>query len=177
MNTTDKQMQILAGQGSDEPQSGPALKEFLADGNVPSASLIVGSTAWLMSFMITFYDRNIEIMKRKNADYSAQSGNPFGNFMALENLASWDGTSEIGFITRMMDKFMRVISFAKNGELMVKDEGVEDTLADVANYAGLFAAYITWKKWRKESKAPTVSPSPSGPRSPLIPNSQNSEYL
>lgn len=97
---------------------------------------------WLISFMTDFYAKNIHIMERKNADYSAQSGNPFANFEVLELMAGWDGVTIQGFLTRMMDKFMRVISFAKNGELLVKDESVQDTLADIANYAGLLAAWI-----------------------------------
>lgn len=102
----------------------------------------------LLQFMTEFYDKNIEIMKKKNADYSAQSDLPFANFMALEGMAGWteDKVTEIGFLTRMTDKFMRIASFVKNGTLMVSDESVSDSLSDLANYAGLFAAYIEWKK-------------------------------
>jgi hypothetical protein len=36
----------------------------------------------------------------------------------------------------------RIASFVKNGELKVKDESVQDTLLDLANYSMLFAAYL-----------------------------------
>lgn len=36
---------------------------------------------------------------------------------------------------RLTDKLNRLKSFAKNQEILVKDERVEDTLMDLANYA------------------------------------------
>jgi hypothetical protein len=79
------------------------------------------------------------ITKAKNADYTGAGDDPFANFTAVESLGI--KTSE-GFLTRMMDKIMRIASYAKKGELQVKDESVEDTLLDLANYCILFSAYL-----------------------------------
>jgi hypothetical protein len=46
----------------------------------------------------------------------------------------------------MVDKLARINSFSQKGELQVKDESVEDTLLDLANYAILLAGYIRSKK-------------------------------
>lgn len=95
-----------------------------------------------IEFQRAFFDKNIEITKAKNADYTGQSGDAFANFTGVA-VASCGYVNPLqGFITRMHDKFARISSFVKNGELLVKDEGVADTLADLANYCSLFAGYI-----------------------------------
>lgn len=84
------------------------------------------------------------ITKAKNADYTGIGDDPFANFTRVEVLGIC--STEQGFLTRMMDKLSRINSFAQKGELQVKDESVEDTLLDLANYAILFAGYIRSKK-------------------------------
>jgi hypothetical protein len=54
--------------------------------------------------------------------------------------------AEIGFLTRMSDKLSRIGSYVTKGILMVKDESIEDTLIDLANYCILFAGYIRSQK-------------------------------
>jgi hypothetical protein len=39
------------------------------------------------------------------------------------------------------DKFARLRSFTENGKFFVQDEGVQDTIKDIINYAVLFAGY------------------------------------
>lgn len=90
-----------------------------------------------------FYGKSIELMKSKNADYSGQSQDALSNFKDIETLHI---PAEVGFLTRMFDKFKRIASFVKNGELKVKDESVIDTLRDLANYACLMAAYLEAQK-------------------------------
>lgn len=87
-------------------------------------------------------DRMIEVTKAKNADYTGGSNNPFSNFEQASNFLSIPGVTEIGFFTRMTDKFSRIGSFITKGVLQVKDETVEDTLIDLANYCILFAGYL-----------------------------------
>lgn len=93
----------------------------------------------LIQFAESFFGGAIETMKRKNSDYTGATDDPFANFKAIE---VYGIKTEIGFMTRMTDKMARVASFIKNGELMVKDESVQDTLLDLANYSMLFAAYL-----------------------------------
>lgn len=88
-----------------------------------------------------------EITAAKNADYTGEGDNPFANFTRVEALGITDTVR--GFLVRMTDKLSRVNSFAQKGILQVKDESVEDTLLDLANYCILLAGYI------KSIKQPT----------------------
>lgn len=88
-----------------------------------------------------------DIMKQKNHDYSG-SIDPFINFKSVEALGIC--STEQGFMTRMMDKVCRITNFMQSGELHVKDESVEDTLMDLANYSLLLMLYI---KMNKKPKA------------------------
>lgn len=88
-------------------------------------------------------DKMHEICKRKNADYTGGNG-AFANFVAVENINIT--STEQGFLTRMMDKIMRINAFVQKGTLQVSDESVTDTLLDLANYSILMAGYIKSKK-------------------------------
>lgn len=75
-----------------------------------------------------------EITARKNADYTGAGGdNPFHNFTQVESLGICS-TSQ-GILTRMTDKLSRIASLTATGKQMVKDESIEDTLKDLANYS------------------------------------------
>lgn len=97
-------------------------------------------------FAQSFFNDCIEISKKKNADYTGGNNDPFSNFRSVESLSI---KTEQGFLTRMMDKMARIGSFVAKGELQVKDESVQDTLRDLANYACLLAGYIESKKSHK----------------------------
>lgn len=84
-----------------------------------------------------------DIAERKSADYAGQF-DPFSNFVQVESLGIC--STEVGFLTRMMDKISRLTNYTKSGKLLVKDESVEDTLLDLANYSILFAGYLKAKK-------------------------------
>lgn len=78
----------------------------------------------LMIKMLTTY-------RAKNHDYDGSKAE-FANCRSSEamGIPAWKGV-----LIRMGDKFSRLVSFAKQGELKVKDESVEDTFIDMANYA------------------------------------------
>jgi hypothetical protein len=90
-----------------------------------------------------FFDLGVEISKKKNADYTGATSDPFANLRSVEALGI---PTEIGLLTRMSDKMSRLASFVQKGELQVKDESAQDTLLDLANYCALFAGYIEAKK-------------------------------
>lgn len=99
----------------------------------------------LMEYLANTTQYMLETARKKNADYTgAVAGNPFANFTQVESLGI--ATTEQGFLTRMTDKLARVASFAKNGVLLVENEGVRDTLIDLANYALLMSAYLEDKR-------------------------------
>jgi hypothetical protein len=74
----------------------------------------------LIKFVSDFYETNIEILKKKNADYSGGNEDALINFKALEMISGIKGISEIGLITRMFDKMMRIISHVKTDNWKVK---------------------------------------------------------
>lgn len=93
----------------------------------------------LIYFIDSFFGKCQEILKAKTADYTGERGDALANFKSVEMLGI---PTEVGFLTRMMDKMMRISSFVEHKNLKVKDESVIDTLQDLANYAALLAAYI-----------------------------------
>ena len=98
----------------------------------------------LLQYQREICAKMISIAEKKNADYAGKGGDAFNNFTRVEALGI--ASAEQGFLTRMTDKISRVISFMQNGELLVKDESVEDTLIDLANYSILLAGYLKSKK-------------------------------
>lgn len=72
-----------------------------------------------------------EILIATGHDY-AGSDDRFSNFRLCEamGIPTWKG-----IVIRMSDKLSRIMCFAKADALKVKDESVEDTLIDLANYA------------------------------------------
>lgn len=79
----------------------------------------------------TLSSESLELMKRKNADYSL--GNPFGNFMVCEALQA--ASAEEGIIIRMSDKLSRLVSVMQKGAQV--PESVRDTVLDLINYSVL----------------------------------------
>lgn len=101
----------------------------------------------LLGFMKETTEGMLEIAKSKNTDYAGRDGvelNPFANFTRVEALGICK--AEVGFLTRMSDKLSRIASFVDAGTLAVKDESVQDTLKDLANYSLLMLAFLESKK-------------------------------
>ena len=96
-----------------------------------------------MKFHEECCQKMIAITKAKNADYCGVGDDPFKNFRMTETLGN--SSVEQGFITRMLDKISRIISFSQQGNLQVKDESVLDSLLDLSNYCLLMAGYLKSK--------------------------------
>ena len=63
----------------------------------------------------------------KNADYGDSVGDTYNKF------------GDVSFLTRITDKYNRILSLADRGECgQVKDEGLNDTILDMANYCILW---------------------------------------
>jgi len=82
------------------------------------------------------------ITKAKNQDYSSWN-NAFLNFKLVEEVGI--ATTEQWFLTRMMDKITRINNLL-NKEASVKDETIQDTLLDLANYSLLLLIYLDEKQ-------------------------------
>lgn len=91
----------------------------------------------------------VKTAKAKNADYAGACKDPFGNFKLVEtlNIAS----VEQGFMTRITDKLSRINSLTKN-TAQVKDESIQDTLLDLANYSILMDLYLNHNNQTNEKE-------------------------
>ncbi len=89
-------------------------------------------------------DKMTAITLAKNADYTGTGDDPFANFKGVEQQGITD--TYRGLLVRMSDKMSRLASFAQRGIYSVKDESVEDTLLDLANYCILTAGYLRSSK-------------------------------
>jgi hypothetical protein len=99
------------------------------------------TTTELLKFHEDFCEKARNIMASKNHDYAGKSGDtPFANFQAAERLNIT--STERGFMVRMLDKMMRLATFADGGKLQVANEGAYDACMDIVNYSILLAAYL-----------------------------------
>ena len=67
-----------------------------------------------------------ETYKAKNSDYGNSVGDTFEKF------------GDVSFITRISDKYNRILSLTMSDDVKVKDEKLEDTILDLANYCILW---------------------------------------
>ena len=92
-------------------------------------------------------DKMVAVTAMKNSDYTTKE-DPFSNFKNVETLGIT--SAEVGFIVRMTDKMSRIASLLRPDAVQqVKDESVDDTLLDLANYAILLMGYRAQKKQQK----------------------------
>ena len=81
--------------------------------------------------------------KRKNSDYGNSIGDTYEKF------------GDVSFLTRITDKYNRILSLADKGECgEVKDEALEDTILDLANYCLLWLVEREYTG-QQEEKEPT----------------------
>lgn len=78
---------------------------------------------------ITKYEKHMQICNELNQTYIDKNtayGDSFGK--------TFKDLGMMSAVTRMYDKFNRIIALTKGAQNNVKDEAVEDTLRDLANY-------------------------------------------
>jgi len=86
-----------------------------------------------------------ETHSNKSHDYAGKDVDPFANLKLSKKMGIpyWKGC-----LVRIGDKFSRLCAFARQKECKVKDESVEDTLLDLANYA--IICRILYRESKKE---------------------------
>jgi hypothetical protein len=99
----------------------------------------------LVSKFVAITEKMADTTRRKYSDYAGANGarDAFANLRMVETFGVL--TTEQGIFTRMSDKFARLASFLANKTLKVKDESIEDTLLDLANYCILLVVYLRHK--------------------------------
>jgi hypothetical protein len=93
-----------------------------------------------LAFQKEFFAQITDTCTKKNHDYTGGSGDAFYNFSRVESLGV--ATVQQGFLTRMLDKYCRLVTFSNSGKLTVENEGVQDALQDLAAYCSLMAGYL-----------------------------------
>lgn len=86
------------------------------------------------------YKKGVSIVKMKNADY-ANSSDPFKNFRSSELIGL---SVEQAILVRVLDKITRISNLLSK-EADVKEESLEDTIIDCANYLAIMKAYREMK--------------------------------
>ena len=94
-----------------------------------------------------------EIHSNKSHDYAGKNNDPFANLKLSKKMGIpyWKGC-----LVRIGDKFSRLCAFAVQGKCQVKDESVEDTLIDLANYAIICLILYREEQNEKENEATTI---------------------
>lgn len=100
----------------------------------------------LFNMHLALCKQSLELMKKKNADYSL--GSPFGNFMVCEALQA--ASAENGVIIRMSDKLSRLVSVLQKGAQV--EESIRDTILDLINYSVLLYGVHVFKNRDKDEK-------------------------
>lgn len=83
--------------------------------------------------------RCLEIMKKKNHDYTSGSTDPFVNFRMSEMIGIHP---VLGALLRVMDKIKRIQTFVEKGKLEIANETVVDAIEDCINYFILIEGMI-----------------------------------
>lgn len=89
----------------------------------------------------------LELVRRKNTDYSG-SADPFKNFRSAEVIGV--GVDK-AILVRILDKIARIGNLLDT-EAQVKDESIDDTLIDAANYLLILKAYLYDERTKKQKK-------------------------
>jgi hypothetical protein len=97
------------------------------------------TSEFLISHTQEIFAKCVEVMKKKNADYSASEKNAFRNFEGVEYFHITD--TKTGMMVRLTDKFIRISHLLKN-EAKVKDESLKDSIEDAINYLAIMHAYL-----------------------------------
>lgn len=91
---------------------------------------------------LKFFKNKIEdmgiICEKKNKDYANEDS--FSNFKMNEILGVC--SVEQAIFSRMLDKITRIANIMKKGNNEVKDETIQDTLMDLANYSIILSIYL-----------------------------------
>lgn len=81
--------------------------------------------------------------KAKNADYGDSVGDTYNKF------------GDVSFLTRITDKYNRILSLSDKGECgEVKDEKLDDTILDLANYCVL---WLVEREYKATPKSETLA--------------------
>ena len=97
---------------------------------------------WFFEFVVQEQKDLLNLMRTKNADYTAGAG-PFANFECSKEFGVAPLT---GLLLRLSDKFQRLKSFARTGALQVPQESVDDAFRDIIGYSYIALGMLNEQK-------------------------------
>ena len=98
----------------------------------------------LINHISKLCEKELEIINKKNKDYSSQDEDALRNFKLVETLGITSVTQ--GLLVRITDKYIRMVNLLTREEAPAVDETVEDTISDMRNYLGILSAYLHSQK-------------------------------
>lgn len=91
-----------------------------------------------------------DLMKRKQADYTNGTDQPFRNFALGPSMGV--GTVPSGIFIRFLDKVSRLATYIHKGKFQV-NESLSDTIVDAINYLVLLKASVILEESKAENYA------------------------
>jgi hypothetical protein len=111
--------------------------EFMQRRHGPKVETVTSHADYL-AFLEETFTNLIELIRRKNLDYTAGQDDAFANFRRSEpKVKAIDGAW-----VRWGDKVNRVDAYFKRGKLEVQGEGLEDALLDTIGYSAILLALL-----------------------------------
>ena len=98
----------------------------------------------------TTFAKCVDVMTKKNADYSSSDANAFRNFELVEHLKIADKKS--GLLVRLADKLSRVANLLTKDAAVV-EESLQDTVEDAINYLVILHAMLESDKRSRPAQA------------------------
>jgi len=121
------------------------IKEFMDDETNQIITIFEEEYPELSNEFQNIQDEQYELFARKMMDYGLNNVTLGGDIV---NNSDDKKLSLIGLTIRLTDKINRLRNLVVSGKNYVKDEGMEDTFIDIANY-GIIGLLVGRNKWKK----------------------------
>ena len=86
------------------------------------------------------FKKCLDILDKKNHDYTKDNSDALRNFKAVEFFRLTDAPT--GILVRLSDKFMRICNLSHGDKAKVVGESLQDTIDDMINYLVLYKASL-----------------------------------
>lgn len=145
LDNTDKCNKFRSSKLNDFSACIDAYKELTLTKEQPETNNSITPQELYLQYHKSLCDTCRELSKRKQGDYCDLSSDDmmsvFGNFMLPEQMGII--TTEQALLSRIADKFNRLITVINNDTCNVDDETTDDTIQDIMNFMVLLSYYRT----------------------------------
>jgi len=121
------------------------IKEFMDDETNQIITIFEEEYPELSNEFQIIQEEQYELFARKMMDYGLNNVTLGGDIV---NNSDYKKFSLTGLTIRLTDKINRLRNLVVSGKQYVKDEGMEDTFIDIANY-GVIGMLVGRNKWKK----------------------------